>query len=328
MVTPTICFRADAAAALGTGHVMRCLTLAGELARRGAVCLFAGAPGTGELVPSALAFPMVTPDRIPFGCDLVVVDHYGIDAVEEARIRSMSRAVMVIDDLPERRHHCDLLLDQTFGRSADEYTRLVPNTARVLVGSDYALLRPQFATARKAALARRKGDLKRVLIGLGGTDPDNVTGAALDSVLSAGMDVAVDVVMGAGAPHLEAIRAQAASRPDVTIHVGTSDMAGLMAAADLAVGAGGTSTWERCCLGLPTLMLVIAENQRDVARLVARAGAAELVPVDGLGAMMRDLTPDRLTALAAAAARLCDGEGVVRVADQLRRLPSLKGLAP
>lgn len=328
MVTPTICFRADATISMGTGHVMRCLTLAGELARRGAQCVFASAPGIGELVPAALAYPIVTPDKLPFGADLVVVDHYGIGAIEEARIRSQSQAVMVIDDLPERRHHCDVLLDQTFGRAAEEYSRLVPNTCRVLVGSEHALLRPQFAAAREASLARRDGSLRRLLVSLGGTDSDNVTGAVLEAIAQSRLPLAVDVVMGAKAPHLEAVKAMAAALPGATLHVGVSDMAGLMAQADLAVGAGGTSTWERCCLGLPTLMLVIADNQRDVARLVARAGAAEIVPVGGIADVLMTLTPERLAALSAASARLCDGQGARRVADLLRRLPSLKDLSP
>lgn len=324
MVTPTICFRADASAATGTGHVMRCLTLADEMSRRGAECLFVSAAGTRELVPS-LPYPVLPPERLPFGTALAVIDHYGIDAAEEARIRSMTRAVMVMDDLPTRRHHCDLLLDQTFGRRAEEYRDLAPHNSIVLAGSEYALLRPQFAVARPAALARRDGSLRRLLISLGGTDPGNVTGAVLDAVAASGL--AVDVVMGAKAPHLEAVQAQAAALPHTTVHVGIPDMAGLMAVADLAIGAGGTSTWERCCLGLPTLMLVIADNQRDVARLVAESGAARLVAVADLPAALT-VPPAELRAMSAAAARLCDGLGAARVADALRRLPSLKGLAP
>ncbi|WP_043743344.1 UDP-2,4-diacetamido-2,4,6-trideoxy-beta-L-altropyranose hydrolase [Paramagnetospirillum magneticum] len=324
MVTPTICFRADASAAMGIGHVMRCLTLADELTRRGAACLFVSAAGTAELVPS-LPYPVVTPDRLPFGAALVVIDHYGIDAAEEARIRSMSRAVMVIDDLPTRRHHSDLLLDQTFGRSAGEYRELVPHNSLVLAGSDYALLRPQFAAARPAALARRDGSLRRLLVSLGGTDPDNVTGAVLRAV--AGSGLAIDVIMGVRAPHLDAVKAQAAAMARVTVHVGVPDMAGLMAGADLAIGAGGTSTWERCCLGLPTLMLVIADNQRDVARLVGASGAARLIAVDDLPAALA-LSAAELGAMSAAAAKLCDGRGAARTVDAIRRLPSLKGLAP
>ncbi len=324
MVTPTICFRADASAAIGTGHVMRCLTLADQVSRRGAECLFVAAAGTRELVPS-LPYPVLPPERLPFGAALVVVDHYGIDAAEEARIRSMSRAVMVMDDLPTRRHHCDLLLDQTFGRRAEEYRDLVPHNSVVLAGSEYALLRPQFAAARPAALARRDGSLRRLLVSLGGTDPHNATGAVLDAL--AGSGLAIDVVMGAKAPHLEAVGARAAALPHATVHVGVSDMAGLMAGADLAIGAGGTSTWERCCLGLPTLMLVIADNQRDVARLVAESGAARLITMADLPAALA-VSPDELRAMSAAAARLCDGQGAARVADALRRLPSLKGLAP
>lgn len=325
MVTPSIRFRADAAPSMGTGHVMRCLTLAEALAARGADIAFVSAPGTAEMVPT-LPYPILSPDRLPFGADLVVVDHYGIDAAEEARLRAQNRAVMVIDDLPTRRHHCDLLLDQTFGRRAEEYAALVPNTAAVLAGSEFALLRPQFAAARQASLARRgAGGLRRLLVSLGGSDPDDVTSAVLDAVAASGLALALDVVMGAAAPHLDKVRAKAAALPDCNVHVGVSDMAGLMSRADLAVGAGGTSTWERCCLGLPSLMLVIADNQRDVARLVGAAGAARLVTPEDLPEALRGISPD-LPALSAAAARLCDGRGAERVLAALRRLPSLKDL--
>ncbi|EME70302.1 spore coat polysaccharide biosynthesis protein [Paramagnetospirillum caucaseum] len=329
MVTLTICFRADASAAIGTGHVMRCLTLAGELARRGAQCLFAAAPGTEELVP-ALPYPVVPPERLPFGAALAVVDHYGIGAAEEARIRGMSRAVMVIDDLPTRRHHCDLLLDQTHGRRAGEYRDLVPHGGIVLAGADYALLRPQFAEARPASLARRDGSLRRILVSLGGTDPDNVTLRVLDAIAASGLEVAVDVVMGAKAPHLETVLARAAAMAGARVLVGTGDMAGLMAGADLAIGAGGTTTWERCCLGLPTLMLVIADNQKDVVRLVSGAGAALEATPATIAGQLRHLAarPPILLSLSKAAAGLCDGLGAARTADALRRLPSLKGLSP
>lgn len=329
MVTPVICLRADASVSIGTGHVMRCLTLADELARRGAECLFVSAPGTREMVP-ALAYPVVPPEKLPFGAALAVVDHYGLDAACEADIRSRTGAVMAIDDWPARRHHCDLLLDQTLGRTADEYRGLVPATCVTLAGAGYALLRPQFAAARPASLARRDGRLERILVSLGGTDPGNVTGRVLDAIAASGVAAQVDVVMGAKAPHLDAVRAGAAILPAARVLTGVEDMAALMAGADLAIGAGGTTTWERCCLGLPTLMLVIADNQRDVARQVAAAGAAWPADPESLPEALRQLAagPAALAAMSKAAAGICDGLGAARVADALIRLPSLKELRP
>ncbi len=308
---------------------MRCLTLADELAGRGAECLFVSAPGTRDLVP-ALACPVVEPEKLPYGAALAVIDHYGLDAAYEAVVRSQTRAVMAIDDLPNRRHHCDLLLDQTHGRDADEYRGLVPHNSIVLAGSGYALLRPQFAEMREETLARRDGCLRRLLVSLGGTDPDNVTGLVLDAIASSGLDLMIDVVMGAKAPHLDSVRAQAAAMKGARVLVGVSDMAALMAEADLAIGAAGTTTWERCCLGLPTLMLVIADNQKDIARLVVGAGAALEATPGTIPGQLRQLAaqPQTLQSLSQAAAQVCDGRGASRVADALIRLPSLRVLRP
>lgn len=327
MTQPKILFRCDASVTIGTGHVMRCLTLADELSGRGADCVFVSAPGTQDLVP-ALPYPVLPPDRLPFGAALAVIDHYDLDAAYEAIVRSQTRAVMAIDDLPNRRHHCDLLLDQTHGRKAEEYRGLVPVTCITLAGAGYALLRPQFAAARETSLARRDGSLKRLLVTLGGTDPDDMTGRVLDAVAAAGLDLAVDVVMGAKAPHLDSVRARATAMKNTEVLVGVSDMAGLMAQADLAIGAAGTTTWERCCLGLPSLMLIIADNQKDIARLVAHSGAARIVTPDQIADQLRGLAaePQALQFLSQSAAALCDGKGAARIADALVRLPSLKEL--
>ena len=329
MSKPLILFRCDAAPAIGTGHVMRCLTLADELAGRGAECVFVSAPGTSDMVP-ALSYPVLPPEKLPYGAALAVIDHYGLDAAYEAVVRSQTRAVMSIDDLPNRRHHCDLLLDQTHGREADEYRELVPHNSIVLAGSSYALLRPQFAEMREEALARRDGCLRRLLVSLGGTDPDNVTDRVLDAVASSGLDLMVEVVMGAKAPHLDSVRAQAAAMKGARVLVGVSDMAGLMAQADLAIGAAGTTTWERCCLGLPTLMLVIADNQKDISRLVVGAGAALEATPATIPGQLRQLAaqPQTLQSLSQAAAQVCDGRGAAHVADALSRLPSLRVLRP
>jgi UDP-2,4-diacetamido-2,4,6-trideoxy-beta-L-altropyranose hydrolase len=322
-----ILFRCDASVSMGTGHVMRCLTLADELAGRGAACAFVSAPGTSDLVP-ALPYPVLPPDKLPYGAALAVIDHYGLDAAYEALVRSQTRAVMSIDDLPSRRHHCDLLLDQTHGRAPEEYRDLVPHNSIVLAGSGYALLRPQFAEARAASLARRDGSLKRLLVSLGGTDPDNVTGQVLDAVEASGLDLMVEVVMGAKAPYLDSVRAQTAAMKDARVLVGVSDMAGLMAEADLAIGAAGTTTWERCCLGLASLMLVIADNQKDICLQVTASGAALEASPATIPGLLRRLAaePRTLLSLSHSAASLCDGKGTSRVADALIRLPSLKAL--
>jgi len=334
-------FRCDASGQLGSGHVVRCLALADALRAAGWCCAFALAPGTAETVP-ALArsghrlIELADPAReaaslelaLHQGCDLLVVDHYRRDAEFESACRPWASRILVIDDLANRRHDCDLLLDPTLGRKAADYAPHAPETCRMLLGPDFALLRPQFLAARTAALKRRTSQhaIRRILVSLGGTDPSNLTGKVLRGIVLSGVEAAIDVVLGGTAPRLEEARA-AASPLAISLHTAVEDMAGLMSDADLAVGAAGTTSWERCTLGLPSLMLVIADNQELVAQSLDQAGAAaclgrhETVTEEQLSAEVSALAtnPVRLNAMAARAADLCDGRGTQRTMLALLR---------
>jgi len=185
---------------------------------------------------------------------------------------------MVIDDLADRPHDCDLLLDQSLGREAADYAGLLPPAATPLIGPGYALLRPEFARLRAASLARRERPvLRKLLVTMGGVDKDNATGRVLDALASCTLPDAVEitVVMGPQAPWLSEVRAQAAAMPVPTkVLVGVRDMAALMAESDLAIGGGGMTSIERCVLGLPTIIVIQAENQIRQAKDLERAGAA------------------------------------------------------
>jgi len=333
----TAVFRADASPTLGGGHVVRCLALAEALRRSGFTCRFAVNEETTVAVPALarssdrglIAIPSpadaVALERaVPDGCDLLVVDHYAWDADRERLCRPWARQILVIDDLANRRHDCDMLLDQTFGRDAADYADLTPAGCRRLVGSSYALLRPEFAAARHAALARRtSGRLDRILISMGLTDPADGTSLVLAGILESGLPLPVDIVLGSAAPHLEAVRSLVrAHAGTVRLHTDVTDMTGLMREADLAFGAAGSSAWERCVLGLPTAFVVIADNQEKVAAGLSRAGAAislgriSEVTRAAVADLVRDLhaTPGQLAVMSARAARLCDGRGAARVA--------------
>ena len=282
-------FRADASAEIGGGHAMRCLTLARSLEALGWRCGFAVNDEAGETVPAlrhsdtlVLAAgenePATLRRRWPEGVDWLIVDHYGRDAAWEAQCRGWAKAILALDDLADRAHDCDVLLDQTFGRRAEDYSGLTPAESRGPAGREFALLRPGFAAARRESLQRRTGagGLRRLLVGLGATDPETHSRQVLAGISRSGLPLAVDVVLGAGARHLDDIRKLCATMPqDTTLHVDASDMPGLMARADLAIGAAGTTKWERCCLGLPSILVVIAENQRRIASSVSATGAAQ-----------------------------------------------------
>jgi UDP-2,4-diacetamido-2,4,6-trideoxy-beta-L-altropyranose hydrolase len=241
---------------------------------------------------------------------------------------------MVIDDLASRCHDCDLLVDQTVGRARDDYRGLVPDDAELLIGSDYALLRPAFAALRPEAIARRQNSavVRRILISLGMTDVGGMTVSAIEQTLAAIPGCAIDVVIGSAAPSFEQVQALAARHDLVTLHVDSDRMCELMAAADLAVGAAGTTSWERCCLGLPTVTLVVSPNQRTIARKLVEAGAIDLVATakdDIASALQRLAAHSPLRAeMTSNSLRLCDGEGTRRVANRLlsaRSAPSDPG---
>lgn len=295
---------------------MRCLTLAGELREKGADVSFLTRELPGHLCDTmtALGFPV---HRLPApttsaeswlgvpwevdreqtqetlareeGADWLIVDHYGLDRNWESALRPWTQRLMVIDDLANRPHDCDVLLDQNLCAGMEtRYEGLVPEACRQLIGPRYALLRPEFRLAR-SGLAPRDGQVRRLLIFFGGVDATNETAKALEALEQLALpDLEVDVVVGASNPHQDMLRAHCERAPRTSLHVAVQHMATLMAQADLAIGAGGTTTWERCYLGLPALILTLADNQVPLVQAVAAAraawnlGPAEAVGVDAL----------------------------------------------
>lgn len=299
-------FRVDGGTQLGSGHVMRCLTLAAELARRGAevafVCrelpgelsgrieregypvsrLAAATPAAGvdAAAPSGLAVPWqrdagetrAVLERLR--PDWLIVDHYGLDARWESAQRPVAGRVLVIDDLANRPHDCDVLLDQNYFGAAigQRYQGLVPSPAQMLLGPRYALLRSEYAAAR-AALVPRTGSPRRVLVFFGGSDATNESGRALQALCAPEFSpLEVDLVLGTNHPAASALEEQAAARPHTTLYKDLPSLAGLMSRADLAIGAGGVTTWERLCLELPSVVVTVAANQEGPAASLAEAG--------------------------------------------------------
>ncbi|MBP2316065.1 UDP-2,4-diacetamido-2,4,6-trideoxy-beta-L-altropyranose hydrolase [Azospirillum soli] len=315
--------------------------MADGMSARGWRTAFAVAPGTPE---AAAALPRSqhefriledpTPETLaaswPEGAELLVVDHYDLDACWERANRPWARRILAIDDLANRPHDADILLDQTFGRAAEEYRGLVGPDCRIFTGSTHALLRPVFAAAQPAALARRVllPAEPRVLVAMGMSDPDDATGLVLDGIAASGLPLRVDVVLGSGAPHVERVRARTTSMPQpARLLCDVTDMAGLMVEADLAVGAGGTTSWERCCLGLPGLVIVTANNQERIAHELDAAGAIQMlgrhpsVPASAVAEALSVLVHDDQAriAMSRAATALCDGLGCERLLEDLER---------
>lgn len=362
-MTLRILFRVDAAVEIGSGHVMRCLCLADELRRAGHDCRFVCREQEGDLIdfienqgygcavlPRKAEPPAgkgadwldaqieteiresraIVEEEVP---DWLIVDHYALDASWERAVVPEGTRIMVIDDLADRPHACDLLLDQGLVHHPANYASLVPNNCRMLLGPAYTLLRPEFHRLRPAAQDRdRNWPPERILVNFGGVDACNSTRDVLEELACADLpaNCAVEVVMGRNAPHIDDVRTLAAtSHLAVRVHVDIANMAEMMLHADLAIGAAGTTSWERCCLGLPSLMLSVAENQLDVARALEAAGAAV-----NLGALWEDGWRDRLIAglrslsqpgglrqMSATCLALIDGTGTERVVRALTEPP-------
>jgi UDP-2,4-diacetamido-2,4,6-trideoxy-beta-L-altropyranose hydrolase len=339
-------FRVDACASLGGGHAMRCLALADALADAGWACAIACGPETPVLVPGVARHHVLVLDgdgearqsvgtRCPGEWDLAVVDHYGIDREFERSLRGYARRVLVIDDAPSRRHACDVLVDPTLDRPEDAYRSLVPEGCRLLLGPAHAPLRPEFRARRKESLERRAGEATfgRILVSFGFTDPLGLTARALEAMEIASWRGAVDVLLGAAAPHAREVRrAVARMGGRAALHGAEADVAALMARADLVIGAPGMSSWERCCLGAPTLLVGVAGNQRDNAHALVRHGAARFVGdaeaataeriAGALEALVRE--PAALAEMGRAAAGVCDGRGTLRVTMALMSVPAAR----
>lgn len=366
-----VAIRVDASRKIGSGHVLRCLTLADLLVRRNARVLFvcraheghlesvirargfdvvmlagqsaamhsaaAQTSDSEDLAHSAWLGAPVSEDAAQFGSalsgchwDWIVVDHYALDRRWEARVRQLARHLMVIDDLADRDHDCDILLDQNLGRSDQDYHSRVGSSCRLLTGPAYALLRPEFSELRAGSLARRqKGAILRVLVSMGGVDLPNATGRVLDTLAREprAADMQLLVVMGKNAPWLDHVHAQVAALPfPAEVRVNIADMARQMSDCDLAIGAAGGTAWERCCLGLPSVLVVLADNQRSGAQALQRAGAAlvidhvEDIPTALPGFLEILRHAKNVLQMQNVAARITDGKGAQRVIDAMEKI--------
>ncbi len=264
-------FRFEASSIIGAGHAIRSCVLADALIEEDWICKVVTTLTTYDFIPKMDRFERIEPKNFydnPITCNLLVVDNYELDQVYESHFRLFAKKIMVIDDLANRMHDCDILLDQTYGRDAESYKDLVPQHCKVLAGSDYVLLRKEFIELRPKALEKRRQttEVKRILVSMGGGDQQNYTLKALEAVKESGFTGAIDIVLGFTSTNTESVKNYVASLPnECTIHV-NADMPKIMYDADLAIGAAGTSVWERCCLGLPQYLFQIAENQSDIIK--------------------------------------------------------------
>lgn len=344
---------------MGTGHVMRCLALADALREKQAKIHFICREHKGHLIDfienkgfyvyrlpnhsQERAETCKAEDRLFHAhwlgatqqqdaeeCqpiinnimpDWLLIDHYAIDQIWQGLLEGSYQKLMVIDDLADRKHQCDLLLDQTFGRDEIDYTPLVPTACVTLLGSQYALLRPEFTQWREYSLKRRStAKIKKLLITMGGVDVDNVTGQVLVALQSCDLpkDLEVTVLMGGRSPHIKSIQKQVQGMYYKTeLKTNVNNIAEIMANSDLAIGAAGATTWERCCLGLPTLQLVLAENQTKIAQELSAIHAIEYLKNMMDFPVSIERLVERSSEITQVASTITDGCGTTRVLNHL-----------
>ena len=299
-----VVIRTDASLEVGTGHVMRCVTLAKQLERKGANVTFIcrNYPGNSISYIQSQGFNVHIPsvrenqhhwqwrrdnwtqdahetkriiENLNKNVDLLIVDHYGLDAKWESALRPSIKHIMVIDDLANRPHDCDILLDQNYYLNLqNRYTELVSGSCIQLLGPNFVLLRDEFISIDLKKI-ERDGSVKNVLVFFGGTDPTGETMKTIQAIQGINQfDIEFNVVVGEANPKKEKIEQICSQMSNVKYHCQISNMSELMVNADLAIGAGGTTSWERCYLGLPSIIIIVADNQKEVANAVAEIGAA------------------------------------------------------
>lgn len=340
----TVVIRVDGSSTVGWGHVRRCATLADAMRTIGAVVTFVvqelpGHPGpfleargftvrllaTCDLANDWARDAAATADVIGAHADWLIVDHYALDARWETAARGAAQRVCAIDDLANRPHAVDVLIDQNLVAGLHQrYDALLPAHAVRLLGPEWALIDPAYGEAHDRVPAR-DGVVRRVHVSFGGADIRNVTGRVLAALIESGRDdLMVDVVVSSAHPRLDDLRAAAAGRPDIAVLTDVPDLVALLALADVAIGATGVTTWERLALGVPALVVTLADNQRPIASELHRRGVVTWLGDDTdvadetLRGAVRDLVNTPMECgMSAACFALVDGRGAARVSAVL-----------
>lgn len=352
-----VAIRVDASDGIGSGHVMRCINLAIGLRHFGLtpsfICrehpnnLIAYIRDSGfEVFPLPLTRLLFDSLNYETWCggtyiedalqtidylkkispQWVVVDHYGIGFAWERLIKNYTRAILSIDDLANRFHDCDILLDQNYFQNKQaRYCNLVPEYTMKLLGPAYALLSSDFPLMREIALGRRGvSEINNLLIFISGSDPLGHTQAVIEAILASSLNQKrIDVVVGSSHQGLEKLNFLASKNSNIQVHIQTKEMATLMTQADFAITGGGIVTWEKCALGLPSLTVVLSENQSKIAFSMAAEGVHSVIDarngnlVNDCVNFLNQINLSELNNFSRRARLFCDGGGVRRVIQKM-----------
>ncbi|UHM89920.1 UDP-2,4-diacetamido-2,4,6-trideoxy-beta-L-altropyranose hydrolase [Rahnella victoriana] len=367
-----ILFRTDASLKIGSGHIMRCLSLAKKLRDWGHTCAFVSREHTGNLNLTVFeagfdvySLPNNTVVRVSeltsaqivhhaewLGCSwhadaqqfndivdlfkphIVVVDHYSLDESWEKFIQQkFTGTFVVIDDLADRKHYCNILIDQTIMRKRKSYAKLVNENCTMLLGPNFAFIRDEFIQIRNYAISQRLKcrEPKKILVTMGGVDEHNVTEKILGHIktLCLTADWKITVVLGQLNPHIEKLRITATSyHENIDLVINSNNMASLMAEHDIAIGAIGGTTWERCTLALPTINIAIADNQLQIAEALQKLGMVVITTISPSLEEFKfcwSLVLDNYQKQVNKALSICDGHGVFRISQEIDPLFDKEG---
>ncbi len=363
-----IFIRVDSSVEIGYGHVMRCLTLSEELKKQGAKVTFITRNHKGNLnnliISKKFNLEVISNknffyDSLSFydrwltttedvdaketikkiahnQIDWLIVDHYSLGVTWENKIRNFVSKIMVIDDLANRKHNCDLLFDQTYNRKKSDYINLVSKKTKLILGSKNALLRSDFSKLKHLSVKYRNEykSINSILISAGSVDNENLTSKVLNALkaIKWKKNPVINVVLSSAAPYLDYVKKLSKEcKFQVNVLVDISNMAELMLRSDLAIGSGGTTSWERCCMGLPTILIVLADNQKKIGESLFQAGAVITLQEDyeienSISQSIVELMKDKKKYIRMShnASKICDGYGAKRTVEKIYYMTSGK----
>ncbi len=347
--------RVDAGMQIGDGHFLRCLTLVNSLKKKFnqiifisnqlpihfsktikknnfKICKINGYSYIQEeKLDKKLKAQLIQKDFIQTkkiikkyknASNWLIIDHYGIDYDWENKIHKNIEKVIVIDDLANRKHDCDILIDQNFYEKMEKrYSKLIPSFCKQFLGPKFTLLRPEFLKTRKNL--KRENKLKRILISFGGSDPSNETTKVLLAINDLEKKYKIDVIVGTSNPNKKQIIKLCSKISFCNFYEQVENISKYMKKADLAVGAGGTTTWERCCLGLPTIVTSLSKDQKKIAEDLSKIGcviylgdADKTTKLDYVKAL-NEINSKKLKEISKKCLVLVDGKGVKRTVDKI-----------
>ncbi len=346
--------RVDTSPEIGTGHILRCVGLADELRNTFDKIIFLSRKTTRSIIEIILknGFEVSTIDTpikkslknnsklnneletignllIPYkeNLNFLLIDHYDISSNYESSLRKIFKKIFVIDDLANRQHDCDLLIDQNYYKDlTNRYLKLVSKNTITLLGPKYVILRSEFRNSKKINYKKNTFP-KRILISFGGSDPTNECEKVLNAIFSLkNKQFVITAVTGIHNKNFKQLKKQFGGNDNTKILNHTNNFNELLLNSDLCFGAGGTTTWERLYLGLPSIVTIISSDQKESIEFlsdmghVINLGLAKDVTTETYAKTIKKIDPKILYNLSLKNKKLIDGKGCARIKKQIIKL--------